>query len=121
MIAEPSWGYLSLLDERCIKNRNWKFQEIAGHKIATDPYPEMYNVTLYRGKTLIPHGMLANGPYYGGVEAAMWGLNFDNGFLYDFREDRCPIQHPQVYIDWKLLAGAGKTNESFIDYVRNQK
>lgn len=99
MQADPSIPYLSLLDDRVARNRPWKMKEVAGHRVASDSQPEMINVTLYRG-SMIKNG-LPNHTLYGGIESDLWALGHKGSYLYDFREKKCPLDHPKEYTDWK--------------------
>ena len=124
MKADPSLGYVALLPNRIEKSREWAFEQIAGHRLATHPVTEMWNVTVFRG-SVIKGGMLADRKYYGFVETAMLrkihelGLRF--GYLYDFREDQHPIWHCREYCDYKDAHGReGTFPGSFEEYLKEK-
>lgn len=124
MNADPTLGYVALLDNRCEAGKPWTFETIAGHKIALLPHADMWNVTLFRGK-VIKDGMKADTKYYGLVETAMrkhmepMGLRM--GYLYDFREDVCPINHPHSYFLYKQEHAAGRYAGTFEEYLKEKQ
>lgn len=105
MKTDPSIGYLSLLDERCVDNRPWNFETIGNHVVSFHPDVDMINITLFRGSVL-RKGMLAPTKYWGNMEVSMdehaKSLGLRHGYLYNHREDKHPIAHPKSYSDWKL-------------------
>lgn len=120
---EPNLGYVSLLPEACV-DRPWTFKNVAFHKVAFLDRPEMINVTLFRGAVL-KNGIQScrpSSPYYGHVEPWLSDhaqkLGYRNGYLYDFREARCPIPHPQVYTDWKYAHAFGGFSGNFSEYLK---
>lgn len=123
MNADPTLGYVSLLDNRNT-DRPWTYEEIGGNKVAFLPHPEMFNVTLFRA-TVLKKGFLAdsdkwNAPFYGHVETAFFKhvreLGMRNGYMFDYREDKCPIPHPKVYDKWKEDHALGRYPGNFDAY-----
>lgn len=122
MRADPSLGYVALLDDRCVENRPWQFETIAGHKMAFAD-TDMWNVTLFRASVL-REGMKAQYKYYGQVELPMQehvkslGMRF--GYLYDFRES-CPpftLAHDSIYTQYKADHVSRKFDGSFDEYLK---
>lgn len=118
--SDPTMGYVSLLDCR-MTDRPWSYEEIGGHKVAFLSYPEMWNVTLFRGSAL-SKGMLSDAAkwgaeFYGHVEPPMFRhvreLGMRNGYMFNFREDKCPIPHPECYTLWKQAHALGKYAGNF--------
>lgn len=97
MKLKPELDSLSLMHEHILP-RPWTIQEVNGIKYAYLPHPEMYNVTIWRYRG-IKDGLKGKG-FYGHVEMAMYKTG-KHAYLYDYRETLCPLQHPQVYNDWK--------------------
>lgn len=120
MKADLTLGYVSLLDKRKVDHK-WTYETIAGHKVSFIPYPEMWNVTLFRGSAL-DKGLLADSdkwkaPFYGHVETAMFrhvrAKGMRNGYMFDFREGPCPLEHPLTYRQWKVEHAAGRYPGNF--------
>lgn len=119
--ADPSIPYISLMHSVCVDHRPWLMREVAGHRVASDPEPEMFNVTLWRAEHLMV-GLRAPCEYYGGIEADLFRVRKLKGsYMFDFREDPCPIHHPQIYTDWKDAHGRlGTYRGNFDQYVRER-
>lgn len=122
MDGDRDLGYLSLMDNRIVNNRNWSIEEVMGHRVAFDPQPEMMNVTIFRGRVLkAMGGMPATRPFYGGIEAAMHAYGFKSGYLMDYREDTCPIPHDELYRQWKNAHADGAYGGNFDRWVEEGK
>jgi len=123
MRADPSLGYVALLDERCVNNRRWRFETIAGHRCAVTDSTDMWAATLFRGRAL-DKGMLAPTLYYGKVEIAMEAHMREIGmrwcYLYDFRETKHPVPHHPIYSQYKREHADGRYFGSFEEYVRDK-
>ena len=120
MQADPSLGFVALLDNRCKTGKKWKVETIAGHQVGFQAEPDMWNVTLFRG-LMLRDGMVADSIYYGFVETAMGkrleqkGLRM--GWLMDFNEDPHPIPHPAIYTEYKRLHAGKEFMGSFEEYL----
>lgn len=121
--ADPTMAYVSLLDRRNV-DRPWTYEQIGGHKVAFLPYPEMWAITLFR-KSILDKGIQAdsekwNSPFYGHVEPPMFRHARErgqrNGYLFDFRDDKCPIEPPKAYTKWKQEHAYGKYPGNFDAY-----
>ena len=124
MEATPNMGWIGLMHEGCKQHTDWYYKEIAGHKVAFVDHPDMWSVTLFRGKMLLG-GMLADSTYYGFVETAMdrkaKELGMINGWLKDFRETWHPIPHPQSYNDYKRLHAGKRFLGTYEEYLKCEK
>lgn len=111
-----------MIDPAIIVSRLWNFKHIAGIKVASDKDAEMMNITMIRGSALIrTHGMQAFSSFYGGVEASMHSKGIKSAYLYDYREQPCPIAHPEIYRVWKLEHATGRYKGNFDQYVEEAK
>lgn len=124
MIADSTMGYVSLMSEWIQGNRDWRIEDIGGRRVAFHPVPDMFNVTIWRGK-MLRQGMMAEreNPWYGNVETAMArhaefvGMRW--GYMRDFLEDYCPIPHHPLYVEWKKRAGGARSySGNFDEYVK---
>jgi hypothetical protein len=124
MEADSSLGFVALLDNRCESGKDWKFETIGGHKVAFLNHPDMWNVTLFRGK-MLRDGMVADSKYYGFVETAMarrlQEKELRMGRMYDFREDPHPIPHPHHYHHYKREHAEGHFPGSFEEYLKEKQ
>ncbi len=127
MKADPTLGYVSLLDNRNT-DRKWTYETIDGYKVAFIDHPEMWNVTLFRGAA-VAQGMLSDASkwgatFYGHVETAMFKyvreLGMRNGYMFDYREDKCPLEHPVAYTNWKQAHAYGKYPGNFDAYCKER-
>lgn len=120
MTADPSFGYVSLMLDAIQNTRAWNYEMIKGVTVITHPVPEVFNVTMFRGIAL-REGMLADSTIYGFVETAMHRqitkLGLRSGFLYDYREKKCPIEHPEIYNRWKIAHAIQKYPGTFDEWI----
>ncbi len=121
--ADPSMGFIALLDNRCEAGKNWHIKTIRGHRVGTQDQPDMWNVTLFRGK-MFRDGMAADSKYYGYVETAMSRRLLEKGlymgWMMDYREDPHPIPHPNIYHHYKRDHAGGTYPGSFEEYIREK-
>lgn len=114
MLADTSLTHLSLLHEHIV-NRAWIRREVAGYKLVSLPHPEMFNVTIWRGSYLKSGAVKQGRPYYGFVETETKGGR--HAYLYDYREDLCPIPHDPRYNRWKHDHAVGNYPGNFDQYI----
>ena len=117
MQAGPQLDSLSLMHEHIVQ-REWEVEFIGGHRVAFLPRPEMKNVTIWRLGS-IRDGLKQKG-FYGFTEILMWAPR-KHGYLYDFRETLCPIQHPVEYNDWKRIHAFDGYAGNFDEYLEDLK
>ena len=111
---ESTLTSLSLMHNH-ILDRPWKMRGFATHKIAFLPHPEMCNVTVWKNGA-IPDGLPGQG-FYGHTERFVWQAG-KNGYLYDFREDLCPIPHPESYSVWKRRTAFGGYTKNYDEFLK---
>lgn len=116
MQADPTLDYLSLMHSDVVNQKDWHLTTIANHRVASHPAPEMFNVTLFRGKC-IKQQITAYSTFYGHVESSLKSRGFKNAYLIDVREETCPIPHPAIYSQWKREHAAGLFKGNFDNYL----
>lgn len=119
MTHKPILNYVSLMHEHIVE-RPWEISDVKGIKIAQLPRPEMANVTLWRGRALLEGGIKASRKYYGFVETEMW-KDGRSAYLYDYREDLCPIPHDPLYNAWKGAHAGGSYPGNFDEYYEEHR
>ena len=102
-----------------IINRPWQFQIINGIKVGSLPFPEMYNVTVWRAGWLLDNKLAGSG-FYGHVESALHHKN-KHGYLLEYAESHHPIPHPEIYVEWKRVHASGEYKGNFDQFVVTTK
>lgn len=126
LAGDETIGALSLMPAWLVNRREWATKEIRGHRVAYHDKPDMWNVTMFKYSALKKTGgLVADTEFYGHVERAMFrefakhGLW--HGYLYDYREEPCPIPHPKKYQDWKGLHSSKLYLKNFDDYLKENR
>lgn len=106
MEADPTIATLSLWPAD-LSHTDWQEEVVAGYNVRTFPsHSEMFSMTMWRVSFAAPK-ICAYHEFYGQPEAPAFNkareLGMRNAWLTDFKESLCPIPHPQVYEDWKML------------------
>lgn len=117
MRASKELNSVSLMHEHLV-DRPWEHEFIGGSKVSFLPHPEMMNVTIWRAGS-IRGGMKSLG-LYGHNERLMWKPK-TVGYLYDYRETICPIQHPKAYNDWKMAYAFNGYPHNFDQWLKEIK
>lgn len=98
----PELSSVSLIIDSLVKNRQWTTVCTEPNVVVPD-HIDMVNVSCWRASAVKKTaGMLGMARYYGGGEIMMSGLGMKTGYLWDYREEFCPIPHDQRYNDWKM-------------------
>ncbi len=125
MEADKNLAYLSLLPNVIHKNRIWNPETISGTgiKICYNVL-DMVNVTIWRMSFLTKTKGILGNSWYGHIESQMAQqaryLSLKHAFLYDYREDECPIPHTEKYVQWKKDVAFGGCNQNFAEYLCNK-
>ncbi len=125
-VADKTLGAISLMPAWLVNRREWATKNLAGYKVAHHDKPDMWNVTMFKYSALKKTGgLLADTEFYGHVERAMFREfakhELWHGYLYDYREDTCPIPHPKKYQDWKGLHSSKLYLKNFDDYLKENR
>lgn len=117
METDLNLNSLSLMHDHLLE-RPWILREVAGHRVASLPHVEMANVTIWRAGPLLAKGGIKSGrKFYGFNEVCMFEKE-KSGYLYDFRETLCEIQHDDLYNKWKSLHAMNQFPDNFDVYLR---
>lgn len=113
------YPYVSLMHTEWMEGRGWTHGSVAGVPIVYRDRPEAMNVTVYRARA-VWEGMKAPNQYYGGIEAEFFRQGLKGCYTWEHRETYCPVNHPQIYIEWKGLQGGGRYQGNFDQFLKER-